>query len=369
MKSEIMNENAPREAHLWNTKGGSDKVYDVYLRSNNGSWSVDFAYGRRGSTLATGSKTENGVGYLEATKVFDQLVNSKIKGGYVIQSTGPTSTAYTTGAAGRDTGLDLQLLTPIDEETCERLLADDAWGAQLKANGERRALIISNGQVTGANRKGLAVDVPQNWQDEYGGLGDMELDGEQIGGIFYAFDLLSMGDKDIRNLSFASRYLRLSTMFYGWSSPPASFRLLEAQASTSTKTELLRDVREKNLEGIVFKLLSAPYEAGRSNYALKFKLVDQVTCIVMSKNRQRSVVIGLVDASGTMKPFGNVTIPSNHEVPDQNDLIEVQFLYFTGQAFEQPVYLGKRADLDVADANTDQIKRIKPVIVQELEPA
>jgi bifunctional non-homologous end joining protein LigD len=117
----------------------------------------------------------------------------------------------------------------------------------------------------------------------------------------------------------------------------------------------------------VFKLLDAAYDAGRSEVALKFKLVDSATCIVVSHNVQRSVVIGLLDENDVLRPCGNVTIPANHSVPDIGQLVEVSFMYYTGKAFEQPVFEGPRNDLNRDDARLDQIKRVKPANVLELE--
>jgi bifunctional non-homologous end joining protein LigD len=140
---------------------------------------------------------------------------------------------------------------------------------------------------------------------------------------------------------------------------PACLQLLEAQTTTSTKTRLLQHVRDNNLEGLVFKRLLAPYTSGRSDDALKFKLVDTATCIVVSHNVQRSVVIGL------LVPKGNCTIPPNHPVPPVGALVDVGFLYYTGAAFEQPVYERQRNDLGLDAARADRITRVKPVIASE----
>ncbi len=108
------------------------------------------------------------------------------------------------------------------------------------------------------------------------------------------------------------------------------------------------------------KRASSTYSAGRGKDALKFKLTDSATCIVVRRNAQRSVVLGLRNASGVVIEQGNVTIPANHAVPDVGALVEVEFLYYTGSAFEQPVYGGVRTDLCEEDARIDQITRIKP---------
>lgn len=63
--------------------GTSDKVYEVDLcNTSEQLYVVNFRYGRRGSNLKEGSKTEQPVSLAEAEKIFDKLVNSKLKGGY-----------------------------------------------------------------------------------------------------------------------------------------------------------------------------------------------------------------------------------------------------------------------------------------------
>jgi len=58
---------------------------------------------------------------------------------------------------------------------------------------------------------------------------------------------------------------------------------------------------------------------------------------------------------------GNVTIPSNHEVPQVGDIVEVRYLYyFRGGSLYQPVYLGKRSDLEKSDVNYILTLKEKP---------
>ncbi len=306
------------------------------------------------------------VGYDQAKKIFDKLVASKKSGGYLDVSAGATGMSYTASKdVGQSTGLSLQLSTPINEDECERKLQDDSWGAQLKANGERRALIVVAGTMTSANKKCCKVNVPAHWTEAIDYFGDVTIDGEQIGDDFYAFDIIRIGDKDLHTLPFAARYLQLSKLFHGREGRPSWFKLLEAQVTTATKRSLFEHVKKNNLEGLVFQRLAGTYRAGRNSDSLKFKFVDSATCVVYALNSQRSVVVGLFDVAGELKPFGNVTIPPNHDIPAVGEFIEVEFLYFTGRAFEQPQYLGRRPDQDKADAQVDQITRTKPALIDE----
>jgi predicted DNA-binding WGR domain protein len=65
-------------------EGNSDKVYeiDLYQVSDN-RYLVNFRYGRRGTTLNEGTKTVAAVATLDqAQRVFDRLLNEKLRGGY-----------------------------------------------------------------------------------------------------------------------------------------------------------------------------------------------------------------------------------------------------------------------------------------------
>lgn len=64
-------------------KGNSDKVYEVDLcQINDSEYVVNFRYGRRGGNLKDGTKTVLPVDEAKAKKVFDDLVQSKVKKGY-----------------------------------------------------------------------------------------------------------------------------------------------------------------------------------------------------------------------------------------------------------------------------------------------
>jgi len=67
---------------LYYKEGGSDKVYQASITPRDGGFVVQFAYGRRGTTLQTGTKTQAPVPYDQATKIFDKLVQEKTAKGY-----------------------------------------------------------------------------------------------------------------------------------------------------------------------------------------------------------------------------------------------------------------------------------------------
>ena len=73
----------PERISLYYRQGGSDKVYHVAIEpSGKAGFVVNFAYGRRGATLQTGTKTSSPVDYPAAKKIYDKLVREKTAKGY-----------------------------------------------------------------------------------------------------------------------------------------------------------------------------------------------------------------------------------------------------------------------------------------------
>jgi bifunctional non-homologous end joining protein LigD len=81
-----------QSASLHYREGSSDKVYHAAIEPKGEGYLVTFAYGRRGNTLTTGTKTTYPVSLAEATKLFDKLVASKLAKGY----------QYSAASAGQD---------------------------------------------------------------------------------------------------------------------------------------------------------------------------------------------------------------------------------------------------------------------------
>ena len=114
---------------LYYREGSSDKVYQASIEPQGELFVVNFAFGRRGSTLNTGTKTQTPVDYDTATRIYTKLVNEKKAKGY---TEGPDGTPYqNTPKEGHVAGILPQLLNPIDEAEVKRLLKDPAWALQL----------------------------------------------------------------------------------------------------------------------------------------------------------------------------------------------------------------------------------------------
>ncbi|EMG19339.1 ATP-dependent DNA ligase-like domain protein [Leptospira interrogans] len=316
---------------------------------------VHFAFGRRGSSLQTGTKTSKPVSYEAAQKIMRQLVNSKMAKGYTEIESG-TPYLHSTKEE-RVSGVHCQLLNPIDEEELSTYVEDDQYGAQEKLDGNRMMIRKIGDNVEGINRKGLIIAISQILHDHSLSFSeDFILDGEVIGDVFFPFDIFSKDGKDIQHLPYQERYAILESIL---KDQDEIFHIVKLVKSTKGKKVLLEELREKQKEGIVFKDLNAPYKAGRPSSKgsqIKFKFYETATVSVETVNLKRSVSMRLYNGNEWVS-VGNVTIPVNFAIPKENDIIEVRYLYaYKGGSLYQPTYLGARTDADENDCDLKQLK-------------
>jgi bifunctional non-homologous end joining protein LigD len=345
---------------LYYRKDGSDKVYQCGIEAAGERFVVNYAHGRRGSTLTTGTKTNVPVDYDSARRLFDQLVKEKKNHPRTPYTEGEDGTPYQQPAdAERFSGILPQLLNPIDEAEVERLLHDDDYCAQEKHNGRHILIRKQESQIDGINKKGLLVGLPVSVLDDIRNLpGTFTPDGESVGDYYHAFDLLVLNGKDLRPLPYRKRLASLMNLLA--SAQHRFIKYTETAFTTKQKIALLKRLKTENREGIVFKRLDAPYTPDRPNSGgpqLKHKFCATASCVVAKLNVRRSVEIRLLNREGWI-PCGNVTIPANHKIPAVGQVIEVRYLYAhkESNALYQPVYLGPRDDVDVSECVLRQLK-------------
>ncbi|MDF2461850.1 MAG: ligase [Ramlibacter sp.] len=352
---------------LYCREGGSDKVYQLHLHAApaGAGWVVDRGNGPRGKALRMGTMTEAPIDLAAATKIFEQKLKEQLRKGY---HEGEQGQAYSSGElAGQASGHRQQLPTPISAERAAELLRSPGWYLQEKANGERRSLVITpDGQVKGINKLGLFCPIPAHWPKAFERValdGGAVIDGEQVGDHFHAFDVLSMYGNDIHDKGFDFRAKQIERLVahHGAHGLLDVLRVLPVSRTPEEKAAAVQEIEARKGEGYVLKHRDAPYDAGRSTAAYKVKFVDSPSCLVLERNRQRSVRIGLLTSSGEIRAVGNVTIPANHQVPEVGEIVDVQCLYYNPHgAFEQPVYLGRRTDVAREECHFGQLVRLKP---------
>jgi bifunctional non-homologous end joining protein LigD len=356
-KQELRSKTGSGSVNLHYREGGSDKVYQVQLEPKGDGYTVDIAYGRRGSTLNTGTKTPEPVPYEKAKRIYDKLVRTKLAKGYTPNEDG--NPFEHSAKAGRFTGVQPQLLNAIDESAVARLIADDDWCLQEKFDGRRQLIRKRDGVMTLINRRGLIIGGSDTILSQARDLpGDFLLDGECVGEAFHAFDLLETGSRDLRTVPYRERLVELINLLARAQHP--NIQCVDTAFDAPTKLRWVRELREANREGLVLKRLTASYTAGRpatGGDQLKHKFCETLSAVVAQRNQQRSVEIRLFGELG-WQSAGNVTIPPNHEVPEVGQVVEVRFLYAFRESgvLYQPVYLGPREDVTPGECVTDQLK-------------
>lgn len=346
---------------LFFQEGGSDKEYHIQLVDlQDGTYVVNFQYGRRGSSLQSGTKTTTAVPLAQAEKIYASLKREKMGKGYAPNASASNNTPAQSNAPAQQVQpqnkqvyILPQLLNPVED--AEMYINDDSFLAQEKKDYERR-IIISDGKgnVMGFNKKGQQVPVPKNIANSI--KNECTLDGEISDDVYYVFDILSFEGKDLKSYSATQRLEYLSAMEFG-----NSVEVVETAYTTAQKRDMFETLKAERREGIVFKKKSASYTPGRPNSGgnqLKFKFYKTATFIVANETKdKRSVGLELIDDNTGQRIFmGKVTIPPNYDVPAIGDLVEVRYLYaYRGGAVYQPTYLGKRNDSDLTDATMKQI--------------
>jgi bifunctional non-homologous end joining protein LigD len=354
-----MAESQAEQITLYYRQGSSDKVYHVVLESFGTGFAVNFAYGRRGSTMTTGTKTARPVDRATAKKLFDKLVKEKTAKGY---TPGADGTPYQhTEKADRATGVLPQLLNPIEEREIQGYIASADWWAQEKYNGKHVLIRRMGDAITGINRLGLAIDLPKPIVDYARSLSSQHylIDGEAVGDVLYAFDLLESARVEFRQQPYATRLRELQRLL--GTDETKSIRVVPTAKTATNKQAMLGTLKGRNREGIVFKRHGAPYTPGRPNSGgdqLKAKFTASCSCIVAGTNgNRRSVKLELLDNAVKRVSVGNVTIPANQEIPAAGQIIEIRYLYaYQGGSLYQPVSLGVRDDLTLADCTLSQLK-------------
>jgi bifunctional non-homologous end joining protein LigD len=349
-----------QSASLHFREGSSDKVYHAAIEPQEEGYIVTFSYGRRGQTLNTGTKTSYPVTIQEATKVFDKLVASKLAKGYRYSSAsyGEDKPYRQSGNEGQDSGIRCQLLNAIDESELGRLLTSTRYCIQEKHDGRRLMVRKQGDEITGINRRGLIVAIPDAIREAVEHIPfDVLIDGEAVGESLHAFDLLEVKGTCLRHRRYIDRFSSLIMII---PSGNDALRWVSTTITPDDKLEIFEEVKACGGEGVVFKDMDAPFNPGRPNSGgpqLKFKFVESASFIVSGINIKRSVMLCLYDKHG-FADAGNVTIPPNHNIPVIGDVVEVRYLYAFRQSgsIYQPVYVGPRDDIPAAECTVSQLK-------------
>ena len=339
---------------LYYRDGRSDKVYQASIEPKESGFVVNFAYGRRGSTMNTGTKTQSSVSFEEAQNIHSKLIREKLAKGY---TPGADGTPYSSPESSPPTGIAPQLLNPVDQERLDALLDSPDYYLQQKHDGRRLLVQKSEDGIRGINRRGLECGIPETIREAAKRIeGYWLIDGEAVGETLHAFDLLEIEGVDLRQATYFKRLAVLMNLLMG--AQQNTIRWTDPWIDPFQKRRRFRELQEDLAEGVVFKHKDAPYTSGRPNSGgsqLKYKFVETASVLVTAINGPRSIGIGFIDCPETA---GNVAIPCNQNVPKIGSVVEVRYLYAMPGSFAlyQPVYLGERDDMDSKDCLSGQLK-------------
>lgn len=361
---------------LYYQSGSSDKFYTVSIVEDaDGSFSVPFTYGRRGSSGKEGYKLV-GSTYGSATAIYSKVIREKEGKGYSkgpswqvpLAAAAPAPTASTVKPTpppplppAAPAALQCQLLDEIYENEVIKLITDTDICAQEKHDGRRRLMKYKDGSAYGFNKKGQTSSFILSFKGEltdianHSSIHSFLLDGEEVGDQYYVFDMLEYDGKDIRDRNYATRYKMLTTLLT--SVPSKSIHLVSTAFTTQEKIDLMKRLKAENKEGIVFKNLWAAFKPGHgTGDQWKFKFYATASCLVTKINTKRSVALG-VYLAGNLVAVGNCTIPPNKDIPVTNSIVEIKYLYaYKGGSLYQPSYLGVRDDVDADECIEGQLK-------------
>lgn len=335
-------------------EGASDKVYNAELVENQDGFLVNFAYGRRGNSLTTGTKTKEPVAYDVAKKAYDKLVKSKSAKGYKEEG---SAQSINTVAGNEDSGIRPQLLNELTEEEAQRYINDDNYCMQEKFDGRRRLIIREEtSNIIGVNKKGLVVALPPDIIEDCQNIPiPCILDGEDMGECIMLFD-----DLKESYLPYKDRYEELRNNV----EETVGLRIVKTAWDKRAKQNMFNRLMAERAEGVVFKNIHASYTSGRpasGGSQFKCKFYESASCVVTSIHPVKSSVsVNVYDKAGIAIPVGNVTIYPNSPKVSVGDVVEVKYLYYNeGGSLYQPVLLGVRDDVDPQECLLSKLKRKK----------
>lgn len=371
-----MNEQSVLLHSTWN---GSDKVYHIDLREVPGGWVVNYRNGRRcgGSGYrirgnAGGTRTRSPRPYDSALRIYRNLIREKQAGHYLVveQSNGNGSSGGSGDAAQQEeeqknSGRRPMLLSSIDEETkALQLCGNPSYCAQKQEIGKRRMLlkpVTEKGR--GIKKTGDFVGLPQSICNAAGLLRSSSflMDGEQVDESLRVWDLLEENGEDLREQSMQIRYERLGVLIPSYYN--LAIQTVPTAFTRAAKLQMFHEIKEQRGEGIVFKLVAAPYVEGTTKYALKYEFRSTaVIQVVGTTPGNRSIQMGALSEGG-IRFIGNLTISPDRELPSLGDLVLVEYLHVLPDSgvLVRPAYLGPCDDKREAD-------RFDLLKVKTLEP-
>jgi bifunctional non-homologous end joining protein LigD len=177
-----------------------------------------------------------------------------------------------------------ELLTDASQDQATRLLDDKNWWLQVKENGRRWRILKADGRVIAINRKNESVGLPAPIAQAVLALPTASclLDGEEMpGGEYVAFDLLDLaGIPDLRTRPYCFRFYQLLTLL---KDTDGAIRPVKTWFDSAAKHAGFAELKQRRLEGAVFKRIDAPFKPGQNGQHLRYKFVKSLTAKIVPK--------------------------------------------------------------------------------------
>jgi bifunctional non-homologous end joining protein LigD len=244
-----------------------------------------------------------------------------------------------------------QLLTPITEDQIEDYLTDPNYCGQEKKDGKHLTLQILNGQLIVRNKQGIACNCSPEFEDSLRAVGhDILIDGEQIGNKFWTWDILEFNGENLRNLTYLTRYQKLSEMNFG-----STIKILGIAITEDDKRKLYEKLKTSKKEGIVFKRITARFTSGKSDDQFKLKFYADCSVIVVEGRKGKaSIGMELINENGKREFVGYCSCNKN---PPIGSIADVKYLYaYRNGCLYQTKFKWTRDDVDINECTTSQLK-------------
>ena len=223
-----------------------------------------------------------------------------------------------------------QFIAPQLAKLVEHPPTGAEWGHEIKIDGYRIQMHVAGGKATLYTRKGL------DWTEKFGHLAEAAADfpdciidgevtafdsagslsfhalqaalsnGDDSHLVFFAFDLLFVNGADLRKLPLVERKKQLQELL---AREPKGGPLQYVEHFETSGDAMLTSACRVALEGIVSKVLDAPYTSGRTEAWTKAKCRGGQEVIICGwthdHGRVRSLLVG-VHRDGELKYVGRV---------------------------------------------------------------
>lgn len=262
-----------------------------------------------------------------------------------------------------------------DPQDMVALAHDEAWAFQLKQNGDRVMLSVTDGKATVIGRDGQHSQHNGHFRllpysAPLAGLPDCVLDGELLDdGAVWLFDLVHLESEwaDITPADeFARRCEVLADLFRRHNlGSTGRFHLASTAIGTEAKLELaLACIRDQE-EGVIARRLDGVYSLGRRSTAiLKLKFVFDADLVVDSVGFEGrdNVVLIAYDENGTGIPVGRASAHGKGSFA-KGDVVVVRYNYLSRKPTKDcpfgrlvgPRIMGRRTDKPALSCTTEQL--------------